>query len=157
VQIRDSYLARRRFLCGMIGGGAAALGAEAGVGLTFFAGNLREEPPPARIELPAAEADLAPGSSKLVMYGRVPALLIRTPQPEAAMRALVAVCTHFACTVGYHAAENRILCACHGGVFDVEGRVLAGPPTLPLRPLYHCLRDGRLILALEKENLEPSP
>ena len=74
----DSYIARRRFLCGMIGGGAGAIAAGAAVPLAFYAGNLHDEPPPLRLEIPSAQCDLAPGKSKLVMYGRIPALLVRS-------------------------------------------------------------------------------
>jgi len=153
----DSYIARRRFLCGMIGGGAGAIAAGASVPLAFYAGNLHDEPPPLRLEIPSAQCDLAPGKSKLVMYGRIPALLVRSPAPEAALRVFVATCTHFDCTVGYHEDENRIYCACHGGSYDLEGNVTAGPPPKPLRRFFHKFVGGTLIIALEKENLDRAP
>jgi len=74
MKIEESYIARRRFLCGMLGGGAVALGTSAAVPLAYYAGNLREEPPPPFMELPKADYDLPPGTSKIVMYGRIPAL-----------------------------------------------------------------------------------
>lgn len=152
MQIHESYLDRRRFLCGMIGGGATTLALGAAVPLAAYVGNLREEPPPPFVAIPQAETDLTPGKSKLIMYGRIPALLIRTP--EGVLRAFVATCTHFDCIVGYREGENRIFCACHEGFYDVEGNVTAGPPPRPLRP-FHCqVQDGKLFIALEKENLE---
>jgi nitrite reductase/ring-hydroxylating ferredoxin subunit len=150
----DSYLARRRFLCGMLGGGAAALGAGVGVPMLAYVGNLQEEPPPDWIELTAADYELAPGDSRIVMYGRIPALLIKTPGAETVLKVFVAVCTHFDCTVSYEAEQNRIFCACHDGYYDVDGQVLAGPPPRPLREFYHRFRDDKLIIALEQENLE---
>ena len=51
-------------------------------------------------------------------------------------------------------AENRIFCACHDGVYDTDGRVLSGPPPRPLRQFYSKLSGGKLIIALEKANLE---
>ena len=77
MKLDDSYLARRRFLCGMLGGGVAALGAGAVGPLVQYAGNLRAEPPPDFLELDAADYDLPPGKAKLVLYGRIPALLFR--------------------------------------------------------------------------------
>ncbi len=152
MQIDESYIARRRFLCAMLGGGAATLAVGAAVPLAAYVGNLREEPPPPFLVIPEAESNLPPGKSKLIMYGRLPALLIRTP--EGALRAFVATCTHFDCIVGYREKENRIFCACHEGFYDVEGNVTAGPPPRPLRR-FHCqVRDGKLFIALEKENLE---
>lgn len=154
MKIEESFIARRRFLAGMVGGGAAALASGSAVPLAFYAGNLRDEPPPAVLELPDAQWRLAPGESKLIPYGRIPVLLIRTPEPDGALKVFVATCTHFDCIVGYRAAENRIFCACHGGYYDVEGNVIAGPPPKALRPLHHAVRDGKLLIALEKENLE---
>ena len=49
-----------------------------------------------------------------------------------ALRALDAKCTHEGCTVQFVAGETLLWCACHNGRFDVEGRVLSGPPPRPL-------------------------
>ena len=155
MKVEESYIVRRRFLSSMLAGGGGALGTAVAVPLTYYAGNLREEPPLAFLAIPKAEYDLAPGKAKLMMYGRIPALLIRTPKPESALKVLVAICTHLDCTVGYKEDENRIFCACHEGYYDVDGRVLAGPPPKPLREFHQKeLADGTLVIALEKENLE---
>jgi len=58
------------------------------------------------------------------------------------LRALDARCTHEGCTVQYVAAQAAIWCACHNGRFDVEGRVLAGPPPRPL-PRYGIHEDSQ--------------
>lgn len=150
----QSHLARRRFLCGMLGTGAAALAAGAAVPLAYYAGNLHEEPPPPFLEISQADYDLPPGKAKLILYGRIPTLLLRTPEPESTLRVFVAVCTHFDCTVGYREEENCISCACHGGHYDLDGNVTAGPPPHPLRRFHHAFRDGKLVIALEREDLE---
>jgi nitrite reductase/ring-hydroxylating ferredoxin subunit len=154
MKIEESYIARRGFLCGMIGGGAVALASGAAAPLGSYVGNLREEPPPPFLEIPEAEWHLGPGKAKLVLYGRIPALLIRTPEPQSEFRAFVATCTHFDCIVGYREEENYIFCACHGGYYDTDGNVTAGPPPRPLRPFHFAFRRGTLLLALEKENLD---
>ena len=41
------------------------------------------------------------------------------------------ICTHLQCTVNLEGAQFR--CPCHGSTFDLEGTVLQGPATLPLR------------------------
>lgn len=41
-------------------------------------------------------------------------------------------CTHLGCPVQYNPAVKRYFSPCHGGVFDFEGRVVAGPPPRPL-------------------------
>lgn len=154
MKLDESHIARRRFLGAAIGGGTAVLASGAVVPLAAYLGNLRDEPPPALVAIPRTECELAPGTSKLLMYGRIPALLIRTPRPQAELRIFVATCTHFDCIVGYHSKENRIYCACHGGFYDVEGRVTAGPPPRPLRPFHFQWCGDKLLIALEKENLE---
>lgn len=44
-------------------------------------------------------------------------------------------CTHGNCTLRYDAASRQLFCPCHGGVFDRDGNVVAGPPTTPLHRL----------------------
>ena len=43
-------------------------------------------------------------------------------------RALSATCTHLGCRVRWDATSELYLCPCHGGVYDRDGRVVAGPP-----------------------------
>ena len=40
--------------------------------------------------------------------------------------------THLNCTVQYAGDSHRIWCACHNGFFDLNGRVVEGPPPDPL-------------------------
>jgi len=57
------------------------------------------------------------------------------------LRALDARCTHEGCTVQYVPGDSVIWCACHNGRYDLDGRVLAGPPPRPLA-IYGCTRDA---------------
>lgn len=41
-------------------------------------------------------------------------------------------CTHVGCPISWNAGAQRFFSPCHGGVFDADGRVLAGPPPRPL-------------------------
>jgi len=50
-------------------------------------------------------------------------------------RALSAICQHLGCRVHWDAGEKHFKCPCHGGVYDRDGRVLAGPPPRPLERL----------------------
>jgi menaquinol-cytochrome c reductase iron-sulfur subunit len=47
-------------------------------------------------------------------------------------RALSATCTHLGCRVRWEEASRQFLCPCHGGVYDRSGRVVSGPPPVPL-------------------------
>ncbi|RZJ20135.1 MAG: FAD-dependent oxidoreductase [Acinetobacter sp.] len=42
--------------------------------------------------------------------------------------ALSPVCTHAGCIVSFNAVEKSWDCPCHGGRFDIDGKVLSGPP-----------------------------
>jgi Rieske Fe-S protein len=154
VKLDESYLARRRFLHGMLGGGALTLGAGASVPLLQYVGNFREEPPPEFLVLAAAEYDPPPGKAKMALYGRMPMLLLRTPEPGSELKVFVATCTHLNCTVHYREEQRCIVCACHGGYFDLDGRVVSGPPPQALRQFYHRVQDGQLVIALEQANLD---
>lgn len=41
-------------------------------------------------------------------------------------------CTHLGCPVNWIQSADLFLCPCHGGVYNQEGQVVAGPPPLPL-------------------------
>ena len=45
---------------------------------------------------------------------------------------MAAVCTHLGCTVQYRGADRTIWCACHNGLYDLEGHNVSGPPPRPL-------------------------
>jgi Rieske Fe-S protein len=47
-------------------------------------------------------------------------------------RALSATCAHLGCRVKWDEAAKQFKCPCHGGAYDREGRVVAGPPPRPL-------------------------
>jgi Rieske Fe-S protein len=74
--------------------------------------------------------ELTPNSAKIFRFGNTPAILINTPQ--GVLKAFSAVCTHLNCTVQYSQAARLILCACHNGKFDLNGKVVSGPPPKPL-------------------------
>ncbi|MFC1554461.1 ubiquinol-cytochrome c reductase iron-sulfur subunit [candidate division KSB1 bacterium] len=77
--------------------------------------------------------DLGPGSSKTFRFGSKPGLLIRTDSGD--FHAFIAVCTHLGCIVQYSKERNGIWCACHGGLFDNYGNVVAGPAPKALEKL----------------------
>jgi len=70
-------------------------------------------------------------SSKIVKFGRTPVILIRSKEGD--FKALEATCTHLDCLVQFREETQQILCACHNGIYDLNGRNISGPPPKPLR------------------------
>ncbi len=84
-------------------------------------------------------------------FGGKPCLVVLTPEgqkrisqgspPQADdVRAFNAVCTHVDCTVEYRPDHGDIFCNCHGGVYDLHGRNVSGPPPRPLEAYTVSLR-----------------
>ena len=55
-------------------------------------------------------------------------------------------CPHLGCGVDWDATANQFRCPCHGGVFDLGGRVLEGPPPRPLTRLETKLEAGTIFI-----------
>ncbi len=71
--------------------------------------------------------------------------------PAHELVALDARCTHEGCTVQYLPGEAIVWCACHNGRFNLDGRVLSGPPPRPLAR-YGVEReaDGAVVIFPER-------
>ena len=74
--------------------------------------------------------DLLDQGFAIVALGSARVLVFRDSTGK--LRATSAKCTHEGCTVRYKGDEGIIWCACHNGRYDVDGRVLSGPPPRPL-------------------------
>lgn len=74
--------------------------------------------------------ELKLNTGKIFRFGNRPGLLIRTASGE--YRAMSATCTHLSCTVQYRPDLQRVWCACHNGLYDLNGKNIAGPPPRPL-------------------------
>jgi len=55
-------------------------------------------------------------------------------------------CTHLGCAFAWNQDQQRFLCPCHGGVYDLDGRVLAGPPPRPLDMMDATTDGDRLMV-----------
>ncbi len=56
-------------------------------------------------------------------------------------------CTHLNCPYYWDEEQGMFLCPCHGGKFDIDGKVLAGPPPRPLDRLEFSVEDGSILLS----------
>ncbi len=57
---------------------------------------------------------------------------------------LSSVCTHNGCTVQWVADQSIFGCPCHGGQYNIDGTVKAGPPPAPLTHLQAKVESGVL-------------
>jgi nitrite reductase/ring-hydroxylating ferredoxin subunit len=55
-------------------------------------------------------------------------------------------CAHLGCPVRWVAAAERFICPCHGGVYDLLGRRVGGPPVRPLDRFSTRVNNGYLEL-----------
>ncbi|MDA8235410.1 MAG: ubiquinol-cytochrome c reductase iron-sulfur subunit [Clostridia bacterium] len=55
-------------------------------------------------------------------------------------------CTHLGCAYSWKEDDKSFFCPCHGGVFDLDGRVVAGPPPRPLDRYEYKVENGKLII-----------
>ena len=73
-----------------------------------------------------------------------PTLVIRR---QGRLLGFSAVCSHLGCIVRWNHAKRRIECPCHGGRFDLQGRVSGGPPPAPLRAVALRVLGNRIVRA----------
>lgn len=64
----------------------------------------------------------------------------------SAVRALDSTCTHLGCRTRFNIETRLIECPCHGGVYDVTGRVVSGPPPAPLRAMTTRVENGKVMV-----------
>lgn len=74
-----------------------------------------------------------------------PAMIWRKPDEIVVYSSL---CTHLGCTVRWDSAQKMFICACHGGAFELDGSVKAGPPPRPLDRLEYRVNSGNLLIAM---------
>lgn len=60
--------------------------------------------------------------------------------------AISSSCMHLGCPVNFVPAAQRFICPCHGGVYDIQGKVNGGPPVRPLDRYYTRVVNGRVQL-----------
>jgi Rieske Fe-S protein len=136
---------RRNFAFWIFGGGFI------GSLISFLYPVIRFLNPPAVAEASVNEVvdgnvqDVQPNTGKIIKFGTQPVLLIRLTQSE--WRAFDAVCTHLGCIVQYDESRRMIWCACHNGQYDLNGKVIAGPPPAPLKEYTVHLRGDQVVIS----------
>lgn len=121
---------RRDFLKYLAGGLAAVWAVVIAVPVLRYLKRPPDEAPQETEVLAAKKDELAPGDSKSFRLGNQPGLLVRDKNGD--YRALNPTCTHLACIVQHRKEEGDIFCACHGGIYNLQGKNVSGPPPKPL-------------------------
>jgi cytochrome b6-f complex iron-sulfur subunit len=76
------------------------------------------------------KSEIPAGTGRNLLVGETPAIVIH--REETGFIVLSRVCTHLGCLVNFNQARQLLICPCHGGTYDLDGNVIAGPPPLPL-------------------------
>jgi menaquinol-cytochrome c reductase iron-sulfur subunit len=76
------------------------------------------------------------GKTTIYMRKRNPAIDIDKPDQYNRWIAITSRCAHLGCPVRWVDAAERFICPCHGGVYDLLGRRVGGPPVRPLDRFY---------------------
>lgn len=128
-------IGRRRFM--KLGIGAA--GAVIGLSYVGLLGDFLA-PPAAAADYPLQEigqaGDFPVDTPKLVSYkgqGVEEGAYVINLGGSEGLIALDFHCTHLECAVNWISATKQFICPCHGGVYDIKGNVISGPPP---RALY---------------------
>jgi cytochrome b6-f complex iron-sulfur subunit len=59
---------------------------------------------------------------------------------------LSSVCRHLGCLVEWSGTANLFVCPCHGGKYDITGRVVAGPPSSSLARMPLKVQEGKVYM-----------
>jgi Rieske Fe-S protein len=142
-------ITRRRFMTGTVNGAGIALTLGiAGPAVAFSIGPIFDNvslpwqpvgPPdifPNNNYIPAV-ITISPGigsAGKSTVYVRARNPMIDTTPANQFNRwiALSSRCAHLGCPVRWIPAAERFVCPCHGGVYDLQGVRVGGPPPRPL-------------------------
>jgi Rieske Fe-S protein len=83
-------------------------------------------------------------------HERAQDVLFLTWDGAGGVQALSATCTHLGCRVRWDTQAKQFRCPCHGGRYDAQGAVVAGPPPRGLASLDVKVEsaDGQILVRL---------
>jgi menaquinol-cytochrome c reductase iron-sulfur subunit len=67
-------------------------------------------------------------------------------QADGRVTVFSSICTHLGCGIRWEDADRTFKCPCHGSVYDVDGRVLAGPAPRRLDVLPSKVEQGKVFV-----------
>jgi len=150
MKLKESTFNRRKFLNGFLGFGFTGLLGYLLYPVKKFLLKGMEYKPPESVSVPKEVVlrSIAEKGYHLFFYGREEAIVFSDPRDKS-LKALSAICTHAACTVQYVPKLEHIWCACHNGHYDLDGKVISGPPPRPLTAfeINENLETGEIIFS----------
>ena len=101
-------------------------------------------PTPLVALLPAVQGPPTPAQPRVVYVVR---------HADGTTKALSNTCTHLQCDVHWDTLLEQFLCPCHGGLYDIDGLNVGGPPPQPLAQWIHRITQdpatGQHILQIQ--------
>ncbi len=92
------------------------------------------------------EADSVPlGVGAIVSAGTLPVIVVRG---SSGFKVFNATCSHLGCLVKWDSESNMFICPCHGGKYDANGNVVAGPPPSALAQHKVTEKDDMIRIAI---------
>ncbi len=155
-QDRPGEVSRKTFLGIVTGGIVAAIGAVVGAtGLAYFASPAFKSESEDWVDIGPASAIKHGVPTKVdftqrrrdawdVIEQRSSAWVVTSNGAD--FTAFDPRCTHLGCPYRWDADKKEFLCPCHGGVFNEQGQVVAGPPPRPLDRYFVKVEKGRLLI-----------
>ncbi|OIO39670.1 MAG: hypothetical protein AUJ71_00195 [Candidatus Omnitrophica bacterium CG1_02_49_16] len=141
----DQKISRRDFVGWIIRGGIFATLAGMIMPALSYVWPVMKHGPSNEMEEVGSVGDIPVGGAKKVILGGSALLIIRT---ASEFKAYSAICTHLGCIVDWDVPKKEIVCPCHAGTFDVEGRNVSGPPPKPLASYQVHVADGKIFVKL---------
>lgn len=142
---KDKEVTRRRFL-GLLTGVPLALSVGTPLVVAGHVLTPSQALKPIPPKMAVAKEDEEFNKPKEIVYDGFPAMIFKNGNEY---KAFSRVCTHLGCTVMWNEAERQFECPCHGGIFDEEGNVVAGPPPTPLTRLKAWVENGYVMVQKE--------
>lgn len=102
------------------------------------------------VEKPTAREVDVPGGEGFPV-SPVKRIVYVVKQRDGTVLALSNICSHMQCDVHWDPQMHQFLCPCHGGLYDIAGSNIGGPPPSPLPQWVHRFRtdqSGKRILEI---------
>ena len=141
----EKKVSRRSFLDYLLTGGLAVWGLGFIAPVISYVWPSQRQGPGEQMVSAGKESDYTEWQVKVIPAAGSAVMVIRTPQ---GFRAFSAICTHLGCIVTWDTKQRQIICPCHGGVFDTNGKVVSGPPPRPLAEYTVMTIDGEVKVKL---------